>query len=438
MRLKRFLEEDGPPQKTDNFPWFFVTPTQAKIPQPKAINYNYLRSLARSPIPRRGINVIKNQVASMPWHISVREGVRDKRKHEKEIANWTRWLRKPNSTETWMKFIMRVVEDIMVLDAGVFEPTFANGRAWMYSVDGSTVYFVSGWDGSGPRYYQMVPRPTGDPYGIPLENEDITYIMANPSTFWPYGLSPLEIAAREIEYLLGARDYAGNTANKANPKKMLDLGRSSDSDHVNQFRAYWASEVAGRGVTPIVGGTDRVGVVDVGAKDDQGLYLLWQQFLIRIIANAFNLPPVKFGLTADVNRSTAESGDQASDEEAVRPIAELIRDAINDFIWSCGYTDIELRYRYDMSPQQIQARALALRNETESEIRSIDEGRAELGLPPHEDEEMGKATLYEYRKLVDKKHPTPKTEPPESKEAPPLNKKSSGAGQEKELPEGSE
>ena len=414
-----------PPQQTDNFPWFFVNPNQANIPQPKGINHFYLRKLARSPIPRRGINVIKNQVASMPWHISIRDGVRDKKKHENEIRKWTDWLRKPNPTETWMQFVMRVVEDILVLDAGVFEPKYENGRAWMWSVDGSTIHFVSGWDGTGPRYYQMVPRPTGDPYGVPLDNEDITYLMANPSTHFPYGLSPLEIAAREIEYLLGARDYAGNTVNKANPKKMLDLGKSTDPNHVNAFRAYWANEIAGRGNTPIVGGSDRVGVLDIGAKDDQGLFLQWQSLLVRIIAQAFNLPPMKFGLTADINRSTAESGDNASDEESVRPIAELIRDGINDFIWSTGATDIELKFKYEQSADQIQKKALALRNEVESELRTMDEGRAELGLPPMENEEMGNSTIYKYRKLIDKELPGEKT-------APTLSKGDSGAGQSKD------
>lgn len=372
--------------------------------------------------------MIKNQVASLPWHISVCEGVRDKKKHEAEIKNWTNWLRKPNNTETWMQFIMRVVEDIMALDAGVFEPKFENGRAWMWSVDGSSIEFVAGWhgDADGPRYYQIVAGPTRDKYGIPLNNEDITYIMANPSTYSPYGLSPLEIAAREIEYLLGARDYAGNTANKANPKKMLDLGKSTDPNHTAAFRAYWANEIAGKGVTPIVGGTDRTTVVDIGAMDDQGLYLQWQSFLIRIIAQAFNLPPSKFGLVADVNRSTAQSGDDASDEEAVKPIAKLICDAVNDFIWSTGNTDIELKFKYEQSADEIQKKALATRNLVEAEVLEMDEARAEWGYSPMEDEERGNSTLYKYRKMIDKEFPAPTP-------APDLNKEGSGAGQ-KEIP----
>jgi hypothetical protein len=51
-----------------------------------------------------------------------------------------------------------------------------------------------------------------------------------------------------------------------------------------------------------------------------------------------------------------------------------------------------------------------------------------------EDEEQGKSTLTRYRKLINKEFPAPKPEPPALKEAPPLTKKSSGAGQTKEQP----
>jgi hypothetical protein len=144
-----------------------------------------------------------------------------------------------------------------------------------------------------------------------------------------------------------------------------------------------------------------------------------------MISQAFGISPSKFGLTNDVNRSTAEASETSSDLEAVRPIAELVRDAINEFIWNNGYTDIELRFVYDQSAQEIQQKALAARNLVEAEIFSRDEARAEWGLPPAEEEEQGRSTLYRYRKLIDKEFPSPKGE----KTAPTLNQKSSGAGQ---------
>ena len=45
---------------------------------------------------------------------------------------------------------------------------------------------------------------------------------------------------------------------------------------------------------------------------DADLRLEWQQFLIRMIANAFDLPAMMLGLESDVNRSTAgEMADEA-------------------------------------------------------------------------------------------------------------------------------
>lgn len=381
-----------PRHKTYEFPFFWggVMPSNFQYPQTK-MTFQYLRSLSKSPIPRRAINAIKKQVASLEWTVATRKGIRDKKRHQDDIKRITEWFMFPNADDSLRTLLEMIIEDILVLDAGAIEVQINNNRPWLWPVDGSSILLYP--DGG---YAQQV----GGEY-INLSKDELIYIMSNPSTGTPFGLSPLEVAAQNIEWFLGAQAYAGRTAANASPKKLLDLGRSADPNHVQSFRRYWQNEVAGKGITPIMGGTDRIAAVDVAPSDDQGLYLQWQNFLIRVIALAFDLSPQKLGQLKDVNRSTAETESEATDEEAVKPLAKLIADYFNrKIIWRMGYTDLEFRFNFIISANDKQANALALRNLAEADIVTMDEARAEVGLPPLEDENLGKLTLTAYRREI--------------------------------------
>src|ERR1051326_8025762 len=84
-------------------------------------------------------------------------------------------------------------------------------------------------------------------------------------------------------------------------------------------------------------------VLRFGGGTDQDLRLAWQEFLMRIIADAFDLPPFLLGVEHDVNRSTAgELSDQAF-RSAIVPTARLLaehltRDAIAKKL---GWDDLE-------------------------------------------------------------------------------------------------
>ncbi len=396
-KKRKYIEDVPKIRETTDFPFYLgaLTPISNSQPLPK-LNFYRLRSLARSPIPRRAINAIKNQIVSLDWQIAPRRGIRDKRRHEADIRRIEDWLNYPNAADSFRTLLEQVLEDVLVLAAGSIEKQVVDGRPWLWPVDGSSIEIFASWNGEGPRYAQWV----GNQY-INLTNEELIYIRLNPCTSNPFGLAPLEVASQTVEYLVGAQSYAGSTASKAVTKKLIDLGRSVDPNHVKAFRWYWRNEIEGRGITPIIGGSDRVTAVEIAARDDQGLYLEWQKFLILVIAVCFDLPPKKLGLSRDVNRSTAESDDEATDQEAVKPIAELVAEHINrEILWPLGYTDLEFRFRYIVSATDKQQLALALRNMMEVDGLTMDELRDEWGTAPMENEEHGKMTLTAYRKAL--------------------------------------
>ncbi len=94
---------------------------------------------------------------------------------------------------------------------------------------------------------------------------------------------------------------------------------------------------------PILSVENKPEVLRFGGGTDQDLRLGWQEFLLRVIADAFDLPPMLLGVEHDVNRSTAgELGDQAF-RQAIVPTARLLsehltRDGIGKKL---GWHDLE-------------------------------------------------------------------------------------------------
>ncbi|HSE49730.1 MAG TPA: phage portal protein, partial [Terriglobales bacterium] len=106
---------------------------------------------------------------------------------------------------------------------------------------------------------------------------------------------------------------------------------------------WWQDEIEGTGRVPILSVEQRPEVLRFGSGTDQDLRLAWQEFLIRIIADAFDLPPLVLGLEHDVNRATAADQLDQAFRTAIVPTARLLaehltRDAIGKRL---GWHDLE-------------------------------------------------------------------------------------------------
>ena len=94
---------------------------------------------------------------------------------------------------------------------------------------------------------------------------------------------------------------------------------------------------------PLLSTEQKPEVLRFAQGTDADLRLAWQEFLIRMVANAFGLPPLMLGLEADVNRSTAaEMADEAF-RGAISPLAMLLAGHITrDLFGKCiGWREFE-------------------------------------------------------------------------------------------------
>lgn len=336
-------------------------PTLARagvMPKPTPAN---LRRFAEMPIARKAINTIKDRVAGMQWRIQPRHGrsLDDLPGAAERIAALTLTLEQPNPEDSFRSMIEQVLEDILVGGFGAIELDLSGetGRPLtLWPVDGASIRIRTDWDGhpASPRYVQVTaPYTVGQE--ITLADEELSYIRLNARTHTPFGLGKLEVAFETIHEFLCAHRFASRLASNAVVQYALWLQNLSPQHHERLIR-WWQDEIEGTGKVPILTVENKPEVLHFTGGTDADLRLQWQEFLIRIIADAFDLPPMLLGLERDVNRNTATTQYDDAFRTAVVPVARLVaehltRDAISKRL---GWDDLEFVFTDVDAPNELE------------------------------------------------------------------------------------
>jgi len=361
-------------------------PRADSMPKPTPIN---LRRFSETPVARKAINTIKDQIAGMRWRIQPRpgRGVVDAATNEQRIQILTANFDAPNPDDSFRSMTEQVLEDVNVGGFGAIEVETtgdAQHPLALWPVDGATIRMKTDWDGlpGSPRYVQVTGK-SGPDGNILLNDDELIYIRLNPRTFTPFGLGRLEVAFEAVNAFLGAHRYATKLASNSVVEYALWVQNLTPDNHERLIR-WWQDEIEGTGRVPILSVENKPEVLRFGGGTDADLRLQWQEFLLRVIADAFDLPPQYLGVERDVNRSTAaEMTDQAF-RQAIVPTARLLaeyltRDAISKKL---GWNDLEFVFTDvdsggdEMEEAQIQAILL------QNGVLSVNEVRRMRGLPP--------------------------------------------------------
>ena len=315
--------------------------TRQALPKPTPAN---LRRFAETPVARKAINTIKDRIAGMRWRIQRKGGGPASGADDSRIAILTANFDAPNPDDSFRSFTEQVIEDVLVGGWGAAEVQLtsdANRPLLLWPVDGATIRIYAGWSGSAeePRYAQVTPNGQR----VDLRNDELLYIRLNPRTHTPFGLGRLEVAFETISWLLGAQDYAARLASNTVVQYALWLAEMPPSSY-DKVISWWQNEIEGTGKVPIIANLpSKPEVLRFGEGSDRDLRLEWQRFLIRIVANAFDLPPLLLGLEQDVNRSTAAPLLEEAFRTAVVPTARLFAEHITREVLSrrLGWSDLE-------------------------------------------------------------------------------------------------
>jgi HK97 family phage portal protein len=378
---------DGATRKTMPLPAMLgpVRPPHALLPKASPAN---LRRFAESPVPRRAINVIKDRIASMDWQIQLRRGhslteVPDARVRMEILR---RTLEEPNNSDSFRSVVEQALEDALVGGFGAIEMERTDDpeRPFaLWPVDGATIQLNAKWDGNpdSPRYAQNTNR-VGPGAQIPLYDNELMYLRMNPRSHTPFGLGPLEVAFETVNSFLAAHRYAGRLASNSVVQYALWLNDATPDQH-NRLLRWWQDEIEGTGRVPLLTCEQKPEVLKFTGGTDAELRLEWQEFLIRMIGNAFGLPPMMLGLEHDVNRNTAgELADEAF-RTTISPVARMLAEHITRDLFGkrLGWNEFEFVFneldaRDELQEVQIQTALL------QAGILTVDEVRAQRGLQP--------------------------------------------------------
>jgi HK97 family phage portal protein len=370
---------------------------------PKPTPYN-LRRFSETPIARRAINCIKDRIAGMRWRVQARPGLSLETIPDGAVRAriLTDNFDAPNPDDSFRSLAEQVLEDIIVGGFGAIEVQVNPG--WdqaelrsagqpgaavptrtplvLWPVDGASIRMNIDWDGSPTsQRYMQVTNQSGAKSQIELDDDELIYIRLNPRTHTPFGLGRLEVAFETINSFLGAHRYASRLASNTVVQYALWLQDLTPEHHERLIR-WWQDEIEGTGKVPILSVESKPEVLRFGGGTDADLRLQWQEFLLRIVADAFDLPPFYLGVERDVNRSTAEEYNDLAFRQAIVPTARLLaesltRDAIAKKL---GWNDLEFVFA-DVETtdplEEAQIQQILLQNG----VLTVNEVRRMRGLP---------------------------------------------------------
>jgi Phage portal protein len=369
-------------RRTSALPSIFNSYGPLSEATPKPTPYN-LRRFSETPIARRAINCIKDRIAGMRWRVQPRQGYALEAIPEgaERVRILTSNMEAPNPDDSFRSLAEQVLEDIIVGGYGAIEvqlspvwsesearrpsgnphPSTSSGQAFsqrtremgqpasevlplvLWPVDGASIRMNLDWDGSptSQRYVQVNDQ-SGANSQIKLDDDELIYIRLNPRTHTPFGLGRLEVAFETINSFMGAHRYASRLASNTVVQYALWLQDLTPEHHERLIR-WWQDEIEGTGKVPILSAESKPEVLRFGGGTDADLRLQWQEFLLRVVADAFDLPPFYLGVERDVNRSTAEEYNDLAFRQAIVPTARLLaealtRDAISKKL---GWNDLE-------------------------------------------------------------------------------------------------
>lgn len=298
---------------------------------------------------RGAIFIRKSQISSAEWDIVPY----DQRKpySKRAAAAIKAKFQTPNpQNDSYRTFIEPVVEDLLTLDAGCIEKdrNIRDELVNLWPVNAEWVRVNALWEGD-PRSARYFWYPDGYQEKARWRNDDFIYMMANPRTDSPVGLPPLETLRAAVEAELAAHEYNRRQVENAAPDGIINLGEGFTEQQVNRFREFFESEVAGRGPLGFIGGSKSPSFIKFRDSNRDQQFLEWQIYLVRKIAVVYGVTPQDLGVTFDINRSTAETQIQISEDRGLRPLMSLIQEYLTEeVVWdrSFGGPENNLAFRF--------------------------------------------------------------------------------------------
>lgn len=350
-----------------------------------------LRGLADScDILRIILESRKDQVVRLDWSIGPRDplaarAAKKTGKSDPRAAAAETFFRSPDAEHTWDEWLRMLLEDLFVLDAAcAYKRREVGGALYgLEPIDGGTIKRVIDDWGRTPAVpypaYQQILK------GFPAVNytrDDLIYKPRNQRTNRVYGYSAVEQIIMTVNICLRRETSTLQYFTEGNvPEALIGVPDDWTPDQIKQFQDYFDGMLEGntsakRHAKFVPSG---VGKTFVQVRDPD-LKSLFDEWLARIICFTFGISPTPF--VSQVNRATAETEKQRSEEDGLVPIQRWVKSLIdsvllNDF----GLDDLEFKWAEDEETDQ-KTLSDIITGQVGAGLITRDEGRDRLGYEP--------------------------------------------------------
>jgi hypothetical protein len=334
--------------------WPYLPSSLSRIRQPivKMTPYN-IRRFMKSPVPRRCINLIKNSITQLDWAIEPEEGTLENASPEtkERIAAATRCWKEPNAQDDYQTLLEMGIDDMMTFGAFVIEPGITpdpERPIKMWVVDSSTIRIFPTWreSDSDELHYAQMTGLRGERGIIGFYDDELMYIRDNPSVETPFGLGRGEIAFNSVNALIGVQEMSGRAGADQTHRTWLWWEQAQYANQIEVIRRHITNDIEGQAKINLQTGMKAPTVIEVTPTQESDLLLNWQEFLLVMIADSFDLSAMTVGKERDVNRSTGEVLDDRDFRSAVVPLATKLSSYFTRFIFrrKLGWKDVKFSF----------------------------------------------------------------------------------------------
>jgi hypothetical protein len=349
----------------------------------EAFGFAHLRAFSNVELVRLAIETRKDQIEALHWRLNPRQGVASTPALEASAQRLTQFWRRPDGVHMFAAWLRPAVEDLLAIDAPAFEKRRdrAGRLVGLDVVPGDTIKLLVDETGRTPvppqpAYQQIIKgRVWAD-----LTTLDLLYAPRNRRPNHVLGFSPVEQIVVTIQTIINrqAAQLAYFTEGNA-PLGFLSAPEGWGPSQIRELQLWLNAQLSGQPSerakliwTPA--GAHYQSLKDPPLKDD------FDEWLARIVAFAFSLPPTPF--VRQMNRATAGEDQDRSQEEGLGPLKLWVKrlvDEVNEAEF--GETDLEFAWRdtVEVDPQvQADIDDKTLRNGS----ATVNEVRARRGQAP--------------------------------------------------------
>lgn len=366
------------------YPYGAAIPSVLPISDLRRKRAEEVRRLSRTVAGYAVTQRITNGVLEMDWQIMSPIGLED---DEAAIALGVclkQSLKRVNADRSgsYRHFISQLVDDLLVMNCATVERQFgetAERPFWLWAVDSDRIKENPDWS---PQNDDTTHRYLDRRLNTEIYNESLFQMVYNVNTYEVSPPSPMEIAHGLITAWLGLADFQSATTAQSTQRWIMDIGSASQTE-LKAFREFWSTEVEGAKKFPIAAAGGQLKVLKIGANDDNGLYLKYTEYLMRLIGMAFGLSPRDLNIPEIDNRATAGVSADSTFAYAIKPIAKTIFESLDQEVFKFFAPGFELDVTYD-EPRQQSDRFNDSREDFTAGIITQDEARQIRGYRPIE------------------------------------------------------